>query len=141
MQLPELPKAPVVGDALKLTVPGGALAPLNAVSVTVAVQVLALPVVTEFGEQATLVDVASTGVLLPTPNTSSTSSLPWSAMYTFPELSAATPSGLLRSLLVAGPGVGAPDWPTRPAMIDSVPADRREAPQAHSRTGHPGQEQ
>ena len=55
--------------------------------------------------------------------TFSTMLLPWSAMYTFPELSTATPAGALNFELVAGPGVGAPAVPV-PAMIDRVPRRR-----------------
>jgi hypothetical protein len=58
-QLPELPNEPVVGDEAKLTVPVGVLAPLEAVSVTVAVHVEGAPVVTDEGEHATLVDVGA----------------------------------------------------------------------------------
>ena len=61
VQLPELPNEPVVGEAVKLTAAVGVLAPLDAVSVTVAVQVVALPVATDEGEQPTLVDVGSSG--------------------------------------------------------------------------------
>jgi len=60
-QLPELPNDPVVGADAKLTVPVGVLAPLDAVSVTVAVHVVALPVTTEAGEHPTLVEVGSAG--------------------------------------------------------------------------------
>ena len=63
VQLPELPNAPVVGEDVKLTVPVGVLAPLELVSVTVAVHVVALPVATDVGEHATLVDVGSTDVI------------------------------------------------------------------------------
>ena len=44
---------------MKLTELVGVVAPLEAVSVTVAVQVVALPVLTELGAHETLVDVAS----------------------------------------------------------------------------------
>ena len=64
MQLLELPNTPVVGEDVKLTVPVGVLAPLDAVSVTVAVQVVALPVATDVGEHATCVDVGSTDVMV-----------------------------------------------------------------------------
>jgi len=60
VQLPELPNDPDVGDAVKLTVPDGVLAPLDAVSVTVAVHDAELPTVTDEGEQPTPVDVGST---------------------------------------------------------------------------------
>src|SRR5579875_1838457 len=53
--------------------------------------------------------------------TFSISSFCVSAMYTLPELSTATLSGLSRSELVAGPGVGAPPGPTIPAKMDRVP--------------------
>ncbi len=59
VQLPELPNAPVVGKEVKLTIPVGVLAPLELVSVTVAVHVLVLPAATELGEQAMLVWVES----------------------------------------------------------------------------------
>ena len=62
MQLPELPNTPVVGEDVKLTVPVDVLAPLDAVSVTVAVQVVALPNATDVGERATLVDGGSSDV-------------------------------------------------------------------------------
>jgi hypothetical protein len=55
-----LPNDPVVGDELKLTDPVGVLAPLEGVSVTIAVHVVALPNVSDVGEQATLVEVGST---------------------------------------------------------------------------------
>ena len=59
VQLPALPKWPEVGEAVKLTVPVGVLAPLDWVSVTVAVHVVAVPALTELGEQAReVVDVA-----------------------------------------------------------------------------------
>jgi len=57
VQLPELPNDPDVGEAVKLTDPDGVVAPLDAVSVTVAVHDVALPTTTDDGEQATLVDV------------------------------------------------------------------------------------
>ena len=60
VQLLELPNEPDVGEDVKLTVPVGVLAPLAAVSVTVAVHVAAVPVVTVVGEHATVVDVGST---------------------------------------------------------------------------------
>jgi hypothetical protein len=60
VQLPELPNAPDVGEDVKLTVPVGVVAPLVAVSVTVAVHDVALPTTTDVGEHATLVDVEST---------------------------------------------------------------------------------
>ena len=59
VQLPELPNDPDVGEDVKLTDPVGVVAPDEAVSVTVAVHVDALPVATELGEQLTLVDVGS----------------------------------------------------------------------------------
>jgi hypothetical protein len=49
-----------VGEDVKLTVPVGAFAPLDAVSVTVAAHDVALPVATDTGEHATIVDVGST---------------------------------------------------------------------------------
>jgi hypothetical protein len=52
VQLPGLANWPAVEEAVKLTVPVGVLAPLDWVSVTVAVQVVAVPVVTGLGEQA-----------------------------------------------------------------------------------------
>jgi hypothetical protein len=52
VQLPALPKWPEVGEAVKLTVPVGVLAPLDWVSVTIAAQVVAVPVLTERGVQA-----------------------------------------------------------------------------------------
>jgi hypothetical protein len=61
MQLPELPNVPDVGEDVKLTEPVGVLAPLDAVSVTVAVHDVPVPTVTDDGEHETLVDVASTG--------------------------------------------------------------------------------
>ncbi len=67
VQLPELPNEAVVGEDVKLTDPVGVLAPLDAVSVTVAVHDVALPVLTDAGEQATAVDVGSTaGLVWPT---------------------------------------------------------------------------
>jgi hypothetical protein len=76
-QIVELANAPVVGEDVKLTVPDGALAPVAAVSVTVAVHVDGLPASTEDGEQPTPVDVGSADGLLefgptnafPTPST------------------------------------------------------------------------
>jgi hypothetical protein len=59
VQLAGLPNDPDVGADVKLTVPVGVLAPLEAVSVTVAVHVDALPVLTDPGEQDTPVDVGS----------------------------------------------------------------------------------
>ena len=52
VQVPGLANCPVVGEAVKVTVPVGVLAPLDWVSVTVAVQVVAVPVLTVLGEQA-----------------------------------------------------------------------------------------
>ena len=70
VQLPALAKRPEVGDDVKLTVPVGVLAPLVWVSVTVAVQVVAVPVLTEAGEQATaVVDVARALVSCPVAST------------------------------------------------------------------------
>ena len=60
VQLAELPNDPDVGDAVKLTVPDGVLAPLDAVSVTIAAHEVEPPTVTDEGEQPTLVDVGST---------------------------------------------------------------------------------
>ena len=60
VQLPELPNDPDVGDAVKLTIPVGVLAPLEVVSVTIARHVVALPSVSAVGEHATLVEVEST---------------------------------------------------------------------------------
>jgi hypothetical protein len=60
VQLPEPPNAPDVGEAVKLTDPVGVVAPVEAVSVTVAVQVVALPVLSDAGEHETPVDVGST---------------------------------------------------------------------------------
>jgi hypothetical protein len=59
VQLPELLNSSE-GGQLKLTVPDGVVAPLDAVSVTVALHTVALSTVTELGEQPTLVDVGST---------------------------------------------------------------------------------
>ena len=66
-QVPELAKEPEVGAELKLTVPVGVLAPLDTVSVTVAVHIEALPVATDDGEQLTLVDDGSSDVSEPWP--------------------------------------------------------------------------
>jgi hypothetical protein len=60
VQLPKLPNTPVVGEDVKLTVPVGVLAPLEAVSVTIAVHVTSPLVTTGEAEQPTLVDVEST---------------------------------------------------------------------------------
>ena len=59
-QLPELPNDPEVGEALRLIIPVGVFAPLEAVSVTVARHVVAAPSVSEVGEHDTLVEVEST---------------------------------------------------------------------------------
>ena len=56
-----LPNAPVEGEAETETLPVGAVPPLDDVSVTVTVQVVALPFVTEEGEQLTPVEVGSGG--------------------------------------------------------------------------------
>ena len=59
VQLPGLAKRPEVGEDVKLTVPVGVLAPPGWVSVTVAVHVVAVPVLTALGEQAReVVDIA-----------------------------------------------------------------------------------
>jgi len=60
VQLAELPNDPEFGAAAKLAVPVGVLAPVAAVSVTVAVHVVPVPTVSADGEQPTLVDVGST---------------------------------------------------------------------------------
>ncbi len=60
VQLPALLNDPVVGELVKLTVPVGALAPLDAVSFTITMHVVALPSVGDAGEQSTVVDVEST---------------------------------------------------------------------------------
>ena len=65
--------APVLGDAVKLTVPAG-LSGLTAVSVTVAVHVDALPTVNDDGAHDSSVEVVST-VGAATPKTSSMTSL------------------------------------------------------------------
>jgi hypothetical protein len=65
VQLPELPNDPVVGADVNATVPVGVLAPLLAVSPTVAVHVVGLPVMTDAGAQATVVDVGSSPVPAP----------------------------------------------------------------------------
>jgi hypothetical protein len=66
VQLPGLANWPAVEEAVKLTVPVGVLAPLDWVSVTVAVQVVAVPVVTGLGEQASeVVDIALSVVSCP----------------------------------------------------------------------------
>jgi hypothetical protein len=54
-----LPNDPPDGAAENDTLPVGAVGPLDAVSVTVTVQVVALPTVTEDGEQLTPVEVGS----------------------------------------------------------------------------------
>ncbi len=64
VQLPELPNVPPLGEAPKLTVPVGVLAPLVAVSVTVAVHDVALPAAADVGEQPTMVEVGSTMVVI-----------------------------------------------------------------------------
>ena len=69
VQLPGL-KWPVVGEAVKLTVPVGVLAPVDWVSVTVAVHVVAVPVLTVLGVQAReVVDVALDVVSCPVVST------------------------------------------------------------------------
>jgi hypothetical protein len=62
VQLPEVPNVPVVGDEVKLTVPVGVLTPLDAVSLTVAVHDVAVPVATGEGEHATTVEDGFTAV-------------------------------------------------------------------------------
>jgi hypothetical protein len=62
-QLPELPKDPVAGELVKLTVPVGVVAPLARVSVTVAVHVVALPLVIDAGEHDTAVAVESVAAI------------------------------------------------------------------------------
>jgi hypothetical protein len=57
---PPMPDDPDVGDTVKLTVPVGVEAPLEAVSVTIAVHAVGLPTATAVGEQATVVAVGST---------------------------------------------------------------------------------
>ena len=70
VQLPGLAKCPEVREDVKLTVPVGVLAPLDWVSVTVAVQVVAVPVLTELGEHAReVVDVALDVVSCPVAST------------------------------------------------------------------------
>ncbi|MGZ6840279.1 MAG: hypothetical protein ACXVHC_07490, partial [Frankiaceae bacterium] len=65
VQLLALPKWPEVGDDVKLTVPVG-VAPPDRVSVTVAVHVVAVPALTELGEQdREVVDVARDVVSCP----------------------------------------------------------------------------
>jgi hypothetical protein len=59
-QLLVLSKVPDVGDVVKATVPVGVVAPSEAVSVTVAVQVVDEPVARLVGEHDTPVDVGST---------------------------------------------------------------------------------
>jgi len=59
-ELPEgLPRLQLL-PGINVTVPVGCVAPILAVSVTVAVQVVAWPITTLLGEQATLVLVGST---------------------------------------------------------------------------------
>lgn len=55
VQLPDIPNALAVGADVNPTVPVGVVALLDAVSFTVAVRDVALPVVTDVGEQATVV--------------------------------------------------------------------------------------
>ena len=64
-QSPEFPNAPDVGRAVQVTVPVGVLARLEAVSITIAVHVIARPVATDKGEHATPVDVASSAAIGP----------------------------------------------------------------------------
>ncbi len=59
VQLAELPNDPVVGELVKPTVPVGVVAPLDAVSLTATVHVVAVPSLTEPGEHATAVAVES----------------------------------------------------------------------------------
>jgi hypothetical protein len=54
---PALPKEPVLGADVNDTVPEGVLTPLAAVSRTVVVQVVGLPVTTDAGVQATVAEV------------------------------------------------------------------------------------
>jgi hypothetical protein len=56
-----LPNDPLDGAARNDTVPVGAVAPVDAVSLTVTVHVVSWPVVTEDGAQVTLVEVGSSG--------------------------------------------------------------------------------
>ena len=62
-QLPELPKDPVAGELVKLTVPVGVVAPLVRVSVTVAVHVVSLPLLNDAGAHTTPVDVESSALI------------------------------------------------------------------------------
>jgi hypothetical protein len=62
---------PVAGEDEKVTDPVGVVAPLELVSVTVAVQAVAIPIDTDPGEQETPVDVLDGGVDAPPPQASS----------------------------------------------------------------------
>jgi hypothetical protein len=59
VQFAVLPSDAVVGDAVKPTDPVAVVAPLDAVSVTVAVHVVAFATLTDAGEHDTPVDVES----------------------------------------------------------------------------------
>jgi hypothetical protein len=59
VQFAVLPNDPAVGDAVKLTDPVGVVAPLDAVSVTVALHVVAFATLTDAGEHEAPVDVES----------------------------------------------------------------------------------
>jgi hypothetical protein len=61
LQLPEVPNDPVVGELPKLTDPVGVVAPLDAVSVTVAVHATTPATATSVGTHITPVDVSWIG--------------------------------------------------------------------------------
>jgi hypothetical protein len=127
VQLPEPPKEPDVGCEVNLTVPVGLVAPLDAVSVTVAVHVVALPVDTEPGEQLTLVDVGLGAVrpVVPT-STSPTPAVATQNVVAAHETLDSPPSalsiaaGLLQAL---APPVGLVELMSFPALSTATQSD------------------